>query len=215
MSKLIDLSNKRFGKLVVIKRVGTGNHKRPLWLCKCDCGKEKLVNGQSLRDGGALSCGCYGRERRIKGHTKHSKTDTRLFNVWQNIKRRCYTKTNPSYKYYGACGVKVCKEWRESFEAFYTWAIANGYDENAPKGVCTLDRVDIYGNYEPNNCRWVSMKAQNFNRKANVILEYNSKKQTLTEWANELNINPSTLYHRIKRGWSVERALTTKVKANG
>lgn len=90
----------------------------------------------------------------------HHMTNTRLFNVWQNVKRRCYTKTNPSYKYYGACGIKVCKEWRENFISFYTWAMANGYDENAPKGVCTLDRIDINGDYEPNNCRWVSMKVQ-------------------------------------------------------
>ena len=142
----------------------------------------------------------------------HHMTNTRLFNVWQNIKRRCYTKTNPSYKYYGACGVQICDEWRYSFQKFYDWAIKNGYDENAPKGQCTLDRIDTNGNYEPNNCRWVSMKVQNLNRKANVVLEYNGKKQTLKEWSIELEINYCTLLYRLRRGWSVERALTERMK---
>lgn len=142
----------------------------------------------------------------------HHMTNTRLFNVWQNIKRRCYTKTNPSYKYYGACGVKICDEWRYSFQKFYDWAIKNGYDENAPKGQCTLDRIDTKGNYEPSNCRWVSMKEQNLNRKANKIIEYNGKNQTLKEWSIELKINYSTLLHRLRRGWSVERTLTERMK---
>lgn len=168
MPKLIDLSGKRFGKLVVIKRDGTNKHKRVLWLCKCDCGKEKIIIGACLRNGETLSCGCYGRERRIKGKTKHNKTNTRLFNVWQNIKRRCYTKSNPSYKYYGALGVKMCDEWHKNFDTFREWAYANGYDENAPKGECTIDRINPYDNYEPSNCRWVSMTVQNNNTRRNT-----------------------------------------------
>jgi hypothetical protein len=167
MPQLIDLSNKRFGNLVVIKRVGTDQNKRPLWLCKCDCGVEKVINGSSLRNGDTVSCGCYGKKQRIKGKTKHSRTNTRLFNVWQNIKRRCYTKSNPSYKYYGALGVTVCDEWIKDFEAFRVWAYSNGYDENAPKGECTIDRINPFGNYEPNNCRWVSMAVQNKNTRRN------------------------------------------------
>lgn len=163
MAKLIDLSQERFGKLVVIKRVGTDQNKRPLWLCRCDCGTEKIINGSSLRNGDTVSCGCYGREQRIKGKTKHSKTNTRLFNVWQNIKRRCYTKSNPSYKYYGALGVTVCDKWLKDFEAFRDWAYSNGYDEDAPKGQCTIDRINPFGNYAPDNCRWVSMAVQNKN----------------------------------------------------
>lgn len=145
----------------------------------------------------------------------HDKTGTRLYNVWNNIKRRCYTKTNPYYKYYGGCGVKMCDEWRVSFSSFYDWSMGNGYDKDAKQGDCTLDRIDANGNYCPENCRWVSMKEQNFNRKANLILEYQGKKQCLAEWADELNINHSTLYYRIKRGWSVERALSEGVRTNG
>ena len=212
MPKLIDLSQKRFGKLVAIKRVGRDQNKRPLWLCRCDCGTEKVINGSSLRNGDTVSCGCYGREQRIKGHTKHSKTNTRLFNVWQNIKRRCYTKSNPSYKYYGALGVTVCDEWLKDFEAFRDWAYSNGYDESAPKGECTIDRINPFGNYEPDNCRWVSMKVQNLNRKANRIIKYGNESHTLVEWAEKLNINYSTLLYRFRRGWSVEKAFNAEVK---
>jgi hypothetical protein len=162
-TRLIDLSGKRFGKLVVIERVGTDKNHRPTWKCVCDCGAEKIIDGSSLRSGMTVSCGCYGKEQRLKSHITHLKTNTRLFNVWQNIKRRCYTQTNPSYKYYGERGIKVCKEWLDSFEVFRQWAYANGYDENAPKGKCTIDRIDVNGNYEPSNCRWVSMAEQNKN----------------------------------------------------
>lgn len=141
----------------------------------------------------------------------HNMTDTRLYNVWNNIKRRCYTKTNPSYKYYGGCGVEMCEEWHKSFLAFYEWSIKNGYDENAPKGKCTIDRIDVNGNYEPSNCRWVSMKEQNLNRKANRIIEYNGKELTLKEWSGILGFNYSTLLYRFRRGWSVEKAFKEKV----
>ena len=164
-TRLIDLSGKRFGSLVAIERVGTDRNHRPTWKCVCDCGTEKIIDGSSLRRGMTVSCGCYGKEQRLKSHITHRKTNTRLFNVWQNIKRRCYTKTNPSYKYYGERGIKVCREWLESFDAFREWSYANGYDENAPKGKCTIDRIDVNGNYEPLNCRWVSMAEQNKNKR--------------------------------------------------
>ena len=146
-------------------------------------------------------------KRKQMSRELHSKTNTRLYNVWNNIKRRCYTKTNPSYKYYGGCGIGMCEEWRKSFSAFYEWSVKNGYNENAPKGECTIDRIDVNGDYQPSNCRWVSMKTQNLNRKANRIIEYNGETHTLVEWANILGINYSTLLYRFRRGWNTERAL--------
>ncbi len=166
-TRLIDLCGKRFGKLVVIERVGTDRNQKPIWKCVCDCGTEKVIVGSSLRSGLTVSCGCYGKKQRMKSLTVHNMTHTRLFNVWQNIKRRCYTETNPSYKYYGERGVTVCEEWSKNFETFRKWAYANGYDENAPKGKCTIDRIDVNGNYEPSNCRWVSMGEQNKNKRRN------------------------------------------------
>jgi hypothetical protein len=171
VAKLIDLTGKTFGRLIVIERVGIDQNKRPLWMCRCKCGNEKIINGSSLRNGDTVSCGCYGKEQREKSHTTHKKTNTRLFNVWQNIKRRCYTKTNPSYKYYGGRGIGVCQEWMNGFQSFCDWAYKNGYDDKAPKGICTIDRIDVNGDYEPENCRWVSMAVQNRNTRRTKYAE--------------------------------------------
>lgn len=144
-------------------------------------------------------------------YEKHGLTNTRLYNVWQNIKRRCYTKTNPSYKYYGGCGIKMCKEWHKSFCAFYEWAMENGYNEHASKGTCTIDRINFNGDYEPSNCRWISMKEQTINRRANRFIEYNGEIHCLVEWVRILGFNYSTLLYRLRRGWSVEKAFNKEV----
>ena len=88
----------------------------------------------------------------------------RLYCVFSNMKQRCFNKNCPDYKHYGGRGITICDEWRYDFAAFYDWAIDNGYDENAKFGECTIDRIDVNGNYEPSNCRWVSMTVQNWNR---------------------------------------------------
>ena len=92
-------------------------------------------------------------------------TDTRLYNVWCGIKGRCDTPTNTAYKYYGGRGISICREWADSFVAFRDWALANGYDESAERGTCTIDRIDPDGDYEPSNCRWVDMSVQNRNKR--------------------------------------------------
>lgn len=213
-----DLTGQRFGRLIVIERRGSDKHHNALWLCKCDCGEECIVNGKALRHGDTRSCGCLhsedlvgkrfgrllvieelperGTDRRIiyrclcdcgnvtnvtaadlrSGHTRscgclmretskatlttHGESKTRLYTVWSGMKGRCNRPSSKSYKNYGGRGIKVCPEWEESFEAFATWAYENGYDETAKRGDCTIDRVDVNGDYEPSNCRWVDMKIQ-------------------------------------------------------
>lgn len=142
-------------------------------------------------------------KRKQMSRELHSKTNTRLYNVWNNIKRRCYTKTNPSYQYYGGCGICMCEEWRKSFSAFYEWSVKNGYNENAPKGSCTIDRIDVNGDYKPSNCRWVSMKEQNLNRKANKIIEYNGEMLSIPEIAERTNVRQGTLWQRYCRTGSI------------
>ena len=133
--------------------------------------------------------------------------EPKLRPVWRGMKARCYNIKTPKFKHYGGRGIKVCEEWRTSYKAFYTWAIANGYQDGL-----TLDRKDVNGNYEPSNCRWVSIVTQNRNRRNVRELSYNGETKTLFEWAEIVNIPQIILYRRIQdHGWSAEQALTTPV----
>lgn len=135
----------------------------------------------------------------------HGMSQTRLYRAWDSMKARCYRKTTAPYKNYGDRGIIVCEEWRESFIAFRDWALANGYVEGL-----SLDRIDPNGNYEPKNCRWVTMKVQENNRRNNRRIEFNGKTHTMSEWSEILGISQYALFNRFRRGWSIERALTTK-----
>lgn len=151
-----DLTGRRFGRLTVIGRAGSDKQDNAMWLCRCDCGTEKVIRGYHLRSGIIRSCGCLGH---------HGMSKTRLYDVWSSMKRRCYSKKHPHFKDYGACGISVCPEWKDDFHSFAIWAKSHGYDENAPRGECTLDRIDPNGNYRPENCRFADMKVQNNNKR--------------------------------------------------
>lgn len=139
----------------------------------------------------------------------------RLYVVWKGIKSRCYNESGTPYKYYGGRGIKVCDKWLGiyGFQNFCKWALENGYDENAKRGECTLDRIDPNGDCCPENCRWQNMKEQSNNTRRNRMVEYKGELKTLTEWANILNFNYSVALWRIdKGGWSVEKAFETPVR---
>lgn len=155
---------KRFGRLTVIAEAPERKCGQSCWVCQCDCGNITApILGSNLRRGHTKSCGCL--------KTKHGKYNSRLYAVWHGMKKRCYCKTDHAFKNYGGRGIKVFDEWKESFSEFEKWAFSNGYDETAKQGKCTLDRIDVNGNYEPSNCRWVDMKAQQNNRRNNVKKE--------------------------------------------
>lgn len=164
MSALKDLTGQRFGRLTVIERAGSDKQKRATWRCRCDCGGETVVASSYLINGDVRSCGCSKSDRMIEHNTKHGKAGTRLYGVWGNMVQRCTDPKHKHYCRYGGRGITVCDEWRNSFQAFYEWAMASGYDENAPRGQCTLDRIDNEMGYTPNNCRWVDMVTQRHNR---------------------------------------------------
>ena len=127
---------------------------------------------------------------------------TRIYNTWAQMKARCYNPKHKAYKHYGGRGITACKEWIESFEAFYEWAISNSYASNL-----TIDRIDVNGNYEPSNCRWATAKEQANNTRFNRIIIFNGESMTLKQAAEKHNMSLETLSHRLKKGWGLEDAL--------
>lgn len=202
MSRFKDITGQKFGRLTVLYKLNNYHKKGVWWLCVCDCGNLTKVRGNRLRSLEIKSCGCYRNERIIEVNTKHGKYGTRLYRVWNNMKDRCYNEQYHNYPNYGGRGIAVCSEWRNDFQAFYKWAVDNGYRDNL-----TIDRTNVDGNYEPSNCRWVTMKQQNRNKTNNNYITINGITHCLSEWCEIYNINYKRVWDRLKKGWTVERAL--------
>lgn len=139
---------------------------------------------------------------------KHGMANTKLHRVWWGIIERCCDEHNKNYPLYGGRGIRICPEWRDSFKAFYDWAIASGYRDGL-----TIDRKDVDGNYCPENCRWATAKEQARNRRTARMLELNGEVHSLIEWSEITGLKPDTITERIKAGWTIEEALT--IKKNG
>ena len=193
MSNFIDMTGRRFGRLVVLERAGSDAHGKPTWLCRCDCGRETTVDGTSLRRGRTMSCGCYQREIVSRANKTHGMRGTRLYRVWAGMKTRVMNENAPNFKFYGGRGISVCDEWLE-FEPFQSWALANGYTDSL-----TIDRINVNGDYEPGNCRWVTKAQQHNNMRSNRIITFMGEAYTLTEWSKLLGINRATLHGRLQR----------------
>lgn len=165
---LYDLDGMKFGKLQVISRAFIHKEYGWMWLCKCECGKETYASTTQLHMGTKQSCGCLKSELTAQRNYKHGGDQrgetSRLYKVWSGMRQRCNDPDHKSYEIYGGRGIRVCEEWND-FSAFESWAILNGYNESAPFGKCTLDRINVNGNYEPDNCRWVDMKTQSQNKR--------------------------------------------------
>ena len=205
--KLIDLTGQRFGRLTVVKqgphKVYASGKRIVAWICLCDCGKDVLVSGEVLRrEHGSKSCGCYSKELQRVLHTTHGLSKSKLYNVWRAIKSRCTNPNDSAYANYGGRGIRMCDEWYGDYTIFHKWATANGYDESL-----SIDRIDVNGNYCPENCRWVNEKEQANNRRTNRLITHNGETHNVTEWAEIPGVSSKTIFTRIYEGWDPEKAI--------
>ncbi len=203
--KHLDITGQTYGRLTALVRL-EGRPTR--WQFSCSCGRQKTLRMSTVRSGAVKSCGCLHLERCKTGlnRRKHGQARvgqvTRLHSIWRGMLKRCSPNGNHLCReHYGARGIAVCAEWR-SFEAFMLWSSANGYRDDL-----TIDRVDVNGGYTPENCRWASVKEQCRNRTTTRWVTIDGVTKSLAEWREDAGISGPAFYARVKRGWSVEKAL--------
>lgn len=196
-----NLVGKKFNRLTVIKFSHYDKKRNQYWLCKCECGNEKIIRANHFKNGKVQSCGCLLKE--ASQGLKHGcwSRNRRLNKIWNGMIRRCEKGDDFHAKYYKDREIIVCKEWHDP-KVFEDWALKNGYADNL-----TIDRIDSNGNYEPNNCRWVTQAEQCRNTSKNRYITINNKKMCLSEWLKEFNLSETSFYYRIKKGLSEEEAL--------
>lgn len=199
--KRLDLTNKRFGKIVCIKPLEKNNHGEIVWLCKCDCGNYcKKSSGAFKNISKIASCGC------MKGKKPHNvyvdlENYKPIHECYTNMKTRCYNPNYELYSRYGGRGIKVCDEWKNNFKEFYNWAI-NGW-----KKELTLDRINNDDDYKPDNCRWVDRVEQANNRHTNYLIKYKGEIKTMAQWSKILKIDYSFIQIRMYKNKTMEEVV--------
>lgn len=207
-TRIIINIGQRFGMLEVIKETPfdiTAGGKKRMFLCICDCGKKKVSRLSNLMSGSRKSCGCK------KGLQRCSSINTKLYSVWSSIKYRCLNNKSKAFPNYGGRGISICKEWLHNMPAFYKWAISNGYKEGLH-----IDRKDNDGNYDPSNCRWVTLAENNRNKRNTVFVNYKGEKVKLLHLLEngKCVVSSNCALARIERGWSHEEAIETPPYTN-
>ena len=202
-SKMSDLTNLRFNKLLVLCEGKNRPHSR-LWLCLCDCGNTKLIQHSNLTTGHSKSCGCQ-RPKGLKHHNyKHGKTGSQTYNKWRGMHQRCNDVNSEKYPIYGGRGITICKRWNEYLNFLTDMGIC-------PKGL-SLGRIDNNGNYEPSNCRWENAYQQQNNTRKNRNITYHNTTLTIAQWSRKVSIPYKCLWKRLKNGWAIKDALNKPVK---
>lgn len=209
MAILKDVTGKIFSRLTVIKRAPNNKHGHIMWLCKCICGKEKIIQSYSLRSGDSTSCGCFAIEQIKLANTKHSHalnkrkdgSCTKTYNAWCGIKKRCNNPCEKDDKDYRSRGIFVCELWSD---------FANFLEDmgEKPEGL-EIDRIDNNDGYYKENCRWVTKEENGSNKRNNVWITHDDgRRHTLAQWSRIIGRNPQTIKNRLERGWPVNLVLT-------
>jgi hypothetical protein len=203
MPKIVDLTDQRFGRLMVQSRAESDPCGSPRWLCKCDCGTLKVVVVNNLRSGDTKSCGCLRKELAVARSTTHGFSYTSEYRSLYNVRVRCNNPNDKYYHNYGGRGIKcLINTVEELIETI-------GY---RPSPEHSIDRIDTNGNYEIGNIRWSTKIIQEQNRRNTQFITFQDRKLTLTEWSRELGGSDALVNSRLASGWSEERAVSTPVK---
>lgn len=199
-----DLTGKKFGKLTVISYAFSKDGKR-FWKCKCDCGNEIFVYTARLTIGEKTNCGCDF----YRTQTKHNLYKSRIYKIFTSMKQRCYNPKNPEYKNYGLRNIKICDEWLNDRLKFINWAYKNGYKDNL-----TIERINVNGNYCPENCKWIKKEDQLKNTTRTKYITINGETHYLSEWIRISGISNSCYHARKHKGYNDEEAIWGKNVSN-
>lgn len=209
MGKFIDLTGMKFGRLTVL-RIDFKTKTTIYWICKCDCGTIKSIIGDSVRCGKTKSCGCYAIEKTNERCTKHGDSPfngaASEYYIWKSMKDRCRNPNNKCYHNYGGRGISVCAEWIHSYETF----LKDVGRKPTPKH--TLERIENNKGYYKGNVRWATRTEQMNNTRANVNVTINGVTKNLKQWCIEKGLYQSSVYRRMKKGWSIQDAIYTEKK---
>ena len=199
MSKLIDLTSERFGKLLVLSRV-KNIRRRTAWLCRCDCGAIAVKITKYLRNGDTTSCGCAGKHVCETKHGLSNKIPE--YRIWKQMRRRCNNPRMKDYPRYGGRGIRICRRW-DSFTMFLADM------GRRPSGDHSIERKDNNGDYGPENCVWATDAQQRRNKRTSVVLTRprDGKRMNIKDWARAIGVTTDTIHRRLRNGWSLDEAL--------
>lgn len=209
--QFINRVGQRYGKLEVIKYVGMAKHS-VYYLCRCDCGNEKIIKYGSLCSGNTISCGCNHQEKMrsmltTHGMAGHGDRMHRLYRIYAAMKSRCYNPNGKYWNCYGGKGIKICDEWLDpenGFMNFYTWAMQNGYSDDL-----SIDRINPDKDYDPDNCRWADDFIQGNNTTANTYMTCGYFTFTISIWCKITGLTNSNVMYRKSHGWTDEEIICT------
>ncbi|MGX6999880.1 hypothetical protein [Caballeronia sp. KNU42] len=195
-----------FGRLTVIARAESSKKYDYRWSCRCECGGEIVVAACNLRTGNTSSCGCLRLERLRAATSTHGESGSRAYGIWSGMHSRCSNPGSDDFENYGGRGISVCERWN-SFENFLA-------DMGRPAYGMTIERDEVNGMYEPNNCHWAGRKEQNRNKRTNQLLTYRGETMCLVEWAERIGVAYWTCHARLRRGWTAQQIIETPVGGN-